>query len=138
MNLENRFTGWKDVDLTYSGIEEATFAAKQLIQEKIKISSVYTSKLIRAIKTTKIVCKKINFPFEDVNFEWRLNERHYGALQGLNKSETAAKFGENQVLIWRRSFDIPPPLLEENDKRHLSLIKHSRTLRKVIYRLEKA
>lgn len=129
-NLENRFTGWKDVDLTYSGIEEATFAAKQLIQEKIKISSVYTSKLIRAIKTTKIVCKKINFPFEDVNFEWRLNERHYGALQGLNKSETAAKFGENQVLIWRRSFDIPPPLLEENDKRHPKFDKAFQDIKK--------
>ena len=117
-NLENRFTGWENVDLTDNGIEEAKFAAKQLIQEKLKISSVYTSKLLRAIKTTMIVCKKIDFPYENINYDWRLNERHYGALQGLNKSETAAKYGEQQVLIWRRSFDIPPPPLKENDKRH--------------------
>ena len=117
-NLENRFTGWTDVDLTPTGIEEAKFAANQLIKENIKISSVYTSTLLRAIHTSNIVCKKISFPIEDVNYEWRLNERHYGALQGLNKSETAAKYGEEQVLIWRRSFDIPPPLIKEDDSRH--------------------
>ena len=117
-NLENRFTGWTDVDLTPTGIEEAKFAADQLIKENIKISSVYTSTLLRAIHTSNIVCKKISFPIEDVNYEWRLNERHYGALQGLNKSETAAKYGEEQVLIWRRSFDIPPPLIKEDDSRH--------------------
>lgn len=117
-NLENRFTGWTDVDLTPTGIEEAKFAANQLIKENIKISSVYTSTLLRAIHTSNIVCKKISFPIEDVNYDWRLNERHYGALQGLNKSETAAKYGEEQVLIWRRSFDIPPPLIKEDDSRH--------------------
>lgn len=117
-NLENRFTGWTDVDLTPTGIEEAKFAANQLIKENIKISSVYTSTLLRAIHTSNIVCKKISFPIEDVNYEWRLNERHYGALQGLNKSETAEKYGEEQVLIWRRSFDIPPPLIKEDDSRH--------------------
>ena len=117
-NLENRFTGWTDVPLTKKGINEAKFAANQLIKENIKISSVYTSTLLRAIHTSNIVCKKISFPIEDVNYDWRLNERHYGALQGLNKSETAAKYGEEQVLIWRRSFDIPPPLIKEDDSRH--------------------
>ena len=117
-NLENRFTGWKDVDLTDQGIQEAKFAANQIKQEGIHISSIYTSKLLRAIRTAKIVCNEINFPLESIHYDWRLNERHYGALQGLNKSETAAKYGEEQVLIWRRSFDIPPPLLKEDDKRH--------------------
>ena len=117
-NLENRFTGWKDVILTDQGIQEAKFAANQINQEGIHISSIYTSKLLRAIKTAKIVCNEINFPLESIHYDWRLNERHYGALQGLNKSETAAKYGEEQVLIWRRSFDIPPPLLKEDDERH--------------------
>ena len=117
-NLENRFTGWKDVNLTDQGIQEAKFAANQINQEGIHISSIYTSKLLRAIKTAKIVCNEINFPLESIHYDWRLNERHYGALQGLNKSETAAKYGEEQVLIWRRSFDIPPPLLKEDDERH--------------------
>lgn len=117
-NLENRFTGWKDVDLTDQGIQEAKFAANQINQEGIHISSIHTSKLQRAIRTAKIVCNEINFPLESIHYDWRLNERHYGALQGLNKSETAAKYGEEQVLIWRRSFDIPPPLLKEDDKRH--------------------
>ena len=117
-NLENRFTGWKDVNLTDQGIQEAKFAANQINQEGIHISSIYTSKLLRAIRTAKIVCNEINFPLESIHYDWRLNERHYGALQGLNKSETAAKYGEEQVLIWRRSFDIPPPLLKEDDERH--------------------
>ncbi|MED5475699.1 MAG: 2,3-diphosphoglycerate-dependent phosphoglycerate mutase [Candidatus Neomarinimicrobiota bacterium] len=117
-NLENRFTGWKDVNLTDQGIQEAKFAANQINQEGINISSIYTSKLLRAIRTAKIVCNEINFPLESIHYDWRLNERHYGALQGLNKSETAAKYGEEQVLIWRRSFDIPPPLLKEDDERH--------------------
>lgn len=117
-NLENRFTGWKDVDLTDKGIQEAKFAANQINQEKIQLSSVHSSKLLRAVRTAKIVCNEISFPFDNINYDWRLNERHYGALQGLNKSETAAKYGEKQVLIWRRSFDISPPLLEKNDQRH--------------------
>ncbi|MEK9780993.1 MAG: 2,3-bisphosphoglycerate-dependent phosphoglycerate mutase, partial [Gammaproteobacteria bacterium] len=117
-NLENRFTGWTDVTLTSSGIEEASFSGKQLLKKNIKIVSVYTSLLKRAIETTNIVSEIIKFPKQNIKLDWRLNERHYGALQGLNKSETAAKFGEQQVLLWRRSYDIPPPSLDENDERH--------------------
>ncbi len=117
-NLENRFTGWKDVGLTLNGKKEATFAGQELIKNNFKITSVHTSLLKRAIDTTKIVTKIIDFPSNKVQYEWRLNERHYGALQGLNKSETASKYGENQVQIWRRSYDIPPPLLNIDDERH--------------------
>ena len=117
-NLENRFTGWKDVSLTNTGIKEATFSGDQLLEKNLKIKSVYTSLLNRAIETTEIVTRIINFPKKNIEYDWRLNERHYGALQGLNKSETAAKYGEDQVHIWRRSYDIPPPLLENNDQRH--------------------
>ena len=117
-NLENRFTGWKDVSLTETGIEEAIFSGNQLLKNNLQINSIYTSLLNRATETTDIVTNIINFPKEDIQYDWRLNERHYGALQGLNKSETAAKYGEDQVHIWRRSYDIPPPLLLEDDKRH--------------------
>tara|TARA_Y100000748_G_C15465234_1_gene476616 strand:- start:108 stop:854 length:747 start_codon:yes stop_codon:yes gene_type:complete len=117
-NLENRFTGWKDVSLTPSGKEEAKFSANQLLKNKFNISSVYTSILNRAIETTDIVCNIIDYPKEKIIFDWRLNERHYGALQGLNKSETALKYGEEQVHIWRRSYSIQPPLLSNDDKRH--------------------
>ena len=117
-NLENRFTGWKDVSLTNTGIEEATFSGNQLLKANIKISSVYTSLLDRATETANIVTKIINFQKKNIKYDWRLNERHYGALQGLNKSETATKYGEDQVHIWRRSYDIPPPLLENDDQRH--------------------
>ena len=117
-NLENRFTGWKDVDLTSNGIKEANFAAQQIKKENLLVSSIYTSQLIRAIHTAKIIASKINYPFSKLKYDWRLNERHYGSLQGLNKSETAAKFGEEKVLIWRRSFDIPPPSMKIDDKRH--------------------
>ena len=117
-NLKNRFTGWKDVSLTATGIEEATFSAHQLIEKKIKIHSVHTSILKRAIETTDIVTDIIGFPKENIQYDWRLNERHYGALEGLNKSETAKKYGEEQVLIWRRSYDIAPPLLDKEDIRH--------------------
>lgn len=117
-NLENRFTGWKDVSLTEKGIAEANFSGNQLLKANIKIKSVYTSLLNRATETTDIVTDIINFPKEDIQYDWRLNERHYGALQGLNKSETAKKYGEDQVQIWRRSYDIPPPSLDKNDKRH--------------------
>ena len=120
-NLENRFTGWKDVSLTHTGIKEATFSGKQLLKTKIKIKSIYTSLLNRATETTDIVTDIINFPRENIQYDWRLNERHYGALQGLNKSETASKYGEDQVHIWRRSYDIPPPLLQEDDERHPKL-----------------
>ena len=120
-NLENRFTGWKDVSLTNTGIAEANYSGNQLIKNKLKIKSVYTSLLNRATETTEIVTDIINFPKDDIRYDWRLNERHYGALQGLNKSETAQKYGEEQVHIWRRSYDIPPPKLEEDDKRHPKL-----------------
>tara|TARA_Y100000748_G_scaffold215939_1_gene181199 strand:- start:26 stop:766 length:741 start_codon:yes stop_codon:yes gene_type:complete len=117
-NLENRFTGWKDVDLTSKGIEEAKFSGNQIFKKKIEVKSIYTSILKRATHTAEIVSEIINFDKENILYEWRLNERHYGALQGLNKAETASKFGEEQVKIWRRSYDIPPPLLLEDDKRH--------------------
>jgi 2,3-bisphosphoglycerate-dependent phosphoglycerate mutase len=117
-NLENRFTGWKDVSLTLTGVQEATFCGEQLLRINVAINSIYTSVLKRATETTDIVADIIKFPKENIQYDWRLNERHYGALQGLNKSETATKYGEEQVHIWRRSYDIPPPLLDENDERH--------------------
>ena len=117
-NFENRFTGWKDVSLTKEGKSEATFSGKQLLKANIEIRSVYTSLLKRASETTDIVTNIINFPKDNIEYDWRLNERHYGALQGLNKAETASKFGEEQVKIWRRSYDTPPPLLSEDDERH--------------------
>lgn len=145
-NLENKFTGWTDVSLTKKGEEEAKQAGQRIIQEGITVSSVYTSLLIRAIETTNIVCNEINFEHSRISFEWRLNERHYGALQGLNKSETATKYGEKQVKIWRRSYDTPPPKIDENDDRHpkknkkFSNINNSlpngESLKNVIERLE--
>lgn len=117
-NLKNRFTGWKDISLTNTGRKEAIFSGRQLQEKNIKINSVYTSLLNRAIETTNIVTKIIQFPQKNIQFDWRLNERHYGALQGLNKSETATEHGEDMVQLWRRSYDIPPPLLDKNDKRH--------------------
>jgi len=117
-NLENRFTGWKDVSLTPTGINEAQFSGKELLKNNLQVKSVYTSMLNRATETTEIVAEIIKFPKKEIKYEWRLNERHYGALQGLNKSDTASKYGENQVKIWRRSFDIPPPLLKIDDERH--------------------
>ena len=117
-NLENRFTGWKDVDLTKNGVEEAEFAGNQILKENIKIQSIYTSILKRAIRTANIVSGIIYFDKKEINYDWRLNERHYGSLEGLNKSETASKFGEDQVKIWRRSYDIPPPPLTIDDKRN--------------------
>jgi len=117
-NLENRFTGWKDIGLTPAGEKEAAFAGYQLVNNNVQIGSVYTSILKRAIETANIVTKIIGFLQTDIQDDWRLNERHYGALQGLNISETASKYGEDQVHIWRRSFDIPPPLLSNNDPRH--------------------
>jgi 2,3-bisphosphoglycerate-dependent phosphoglycerate mutase len=117
-NLENRFTGWTDIDLSENGENEAKNAGILLFKEKLKISQVYVSFLKRAIKTSKICLKQLNNNKLDVLYDWRLNERHYGNLQGLNKSETVKKFGEKQVLIWRRSYDTPPPALDESDKRH--------------------
>tara|TARA_A100001011_G_scaffold344618_1_gene379736 strand:+ start:6907 stop:7647 length:741 start_codon:yes stop_codon:yes gene_type:complete len=120
-NLENRFTGWKDVSLTKEGIAEAIFSGEQISKMGIQIESVCTSLLNRATETTDIVTDIINFSKDSIKYNWRLNERHYGALQGLNKSETATKYGDDQVHIWRRSYDIPPPLLDMDDERHPKL-----------------
>ena len=117
-NLLNQFTGWTDVDLTENGIQEAQFAANKILQENILINTIYTSLLIRSTHTAEIIADIINFNKKNIQYNWRLNERHYGALQGLNKSETASKYGEEQVQIWRRSYDIAPPLLSKDDERH--------------------
>jgi len=116
-NKENRFTGWKDVDLTDKGREEAAEAGKALKKEGFVFDLAFTSVLKRANKTLEITLKEMGLENIPVKRSWRLNERHYGALQGLNKSETASKHGEEQVLIWRRSYNISPPALEKNDDR---------------------
>jgi 2,3-bisphosphoglycerate-dependent phosphoglycerate mutase len=116
-NKENRFTGWTDVDLTPQGVEEARSAGKLLAAEGFDFDFAYTSVLKRAIRTLNFVLEEMDRLWLPVEKDWRLNERHYGGLQGLNKSETAAKFGEKQVLVWRRSYDIPPPALERDDER---------------------
>jgi len=117
-NLLNQFTGWTDVGLTENGIKEAKFSAEQILKENIVINTLYTSLLKRSTHTAEIIADIINFSKKNIQYDWRLNERHYGALQGLNKSETAKKYGEEQVQIWRRSYDIAPPLLSDDDKRH--------------------
>jgi 2,3-bisphosphoglycerate-dependent phosphoglycerate mutase len=117
-NLENRFTGWHDVDLTEQGKAEARAGGKLLREGGFTFDVAYTSVLKRAIKTLNLVLDELDLDWLPVTKAWQLNERHYGALQGLNKSETAAKFGEAQVKIWRRSYDIPPPPLSETDERH--------------------
>lgn len=117
-NKENLFTGWTDVDLSEKGIEEAIEAGRTLKKDGFTFDVAYTSVLKRAIRTLWLAMDQMDLLWVPVIRDWRLNERHYGALQGLNKSETAAKYGEEQVKIWRRSYDIPPPPLEESDKRH--------------------
>lgn len=117
-NKENRFTGWTDVDLSEKGIEEANKAGEVLKKEGFIFDLAHTSVLKRAIRTLWITLDKMDLMWIPVYNSWRLNERHYGALQGLNKSEMAAKFGEEQVLIWRRSYDVPPPPLEKTDPRY--------------------
>jgi 2,3-bisphosphoglycerate-dependent phosphoglycerate mutase len=117
-NLENRFTGWTDVDLSQQGIQEAHDAGKLLREGGYRFDRVYTSVLKRAIRTMWIVLDEIDQMWLPVVRHWRLNERHYGALQGLNKAETAKKFGAEQVHMWRRSYATPPPALEESDERH--------------------
>jgi len=117
-NKENRFTGWTDVDLSEKGVAEAIAGGQALKREGYQFDLGYTSVLKRAIKTYNEVTEQIDQLWLPVKRSWRLNERHYGALQGLNKSETAAKFGEDQVKIWRRSYDIPPPPLTLNDPRY--------------------
>lgn len=117
-NHENRFTGWTDVDLNEKGKQEAYQAVQLLKEGEFDFDVVFTSYLKRAIKTMWIVMEGIDRMWLPVYKTWRLNERHYGALQGLNKSETSEKHGEEQVKIWRRSYDIPPPALDDNDPRH--------------------
>jgi len=117
-NLENRFTGWTDVNLTERGIEEAKSSGKILKAEGYTFDLVYTSVLVRAIKTVNLCLAKMNLVDAPIKYNWRLNERHYGTLQGLNKAETAKKYGDEQVLIWRRNYSIPPPPLELDDERH--------------------
>jgi 2,3-bisphosphoglycerate-dependent phosphoglycerate mutase len=116
-NRENRFTGWTDVDLSPIGIEEARRAGQVLLQQGFTFDVAFTSVLKRAIRTLWIVLDGMDLMWIPVDRSWRLNERHYGALQGLNKSETAAQFGEEQVKLWRRSYDIRPPALEVSDPR---------------------
>jgi len=114
-NLENRFTGWIDVGLSDLGIEEAKSSAKLLLEEDYTFDIAYTSVLKRAIQTLWIILEKMDLMWIPVYRSWRLNERHYGALQGLNKSEIAAKHGADQVLKWRRSYDVRPPELDKSD-----------------------
>jgi len=117
-NKENRFTGWYDVKLNEDGKKESSAAGKKLKQEGYEFDLVFTSVLQRTVQTYNIAVEELSCHHLPVIKSWRLNERHYGALQGLNKSETAAKHGEDQVKIWRRSYDIPPPALELSDERH--------------------
>ncbi len=116
-NLENRFTGWTDVDLSERGHQEAESAAALLLAEGFTFDRCHTSYLRRAIRTLWVVLERMNLMWLPVETSWRLNERHYGALQGLDKAETAQRFGDEQVFLWRRSYDVPPPALEADDPR---------------------
>ncbi len=116
-NLANRFTGWTDVDLTEKGVQEAQQAGKVLQEAGFNFDLCYTSVLKRAIRTLWLTLDQMDLMWLPIKHDWRLNERHYGALQGLDKAETAAKYGDDQVLIWRRSYDIPPNPLAEDDER---------------------
>lgn len=144
-NKENRFTGWTDVDLSEKGIEEAKNSGKLLREAGFTFDLAFTSVLKRAIRTLWIAQDEMDLMWIPVVFSWRLNERHYGALQGLNKAEMAKKFGEEQVHTWRRSYDIQPPLLEKGDPRCCnndpkykyldpSLIPYTECLKDTVYR----
>jgi 2,3-bisphosphoglycerate-dependent phosphoglycerate mutase len=117
-NRENRFTGWTDVDLSGAGVEEARAAGRLLRAQGYEFDQAFTSVLKRAVRTLWLALEEMDRCWLPVEKHWRLNERHYGALQGLNKAETAAKFGEAQVLAWRRAYDTPPPALQAGDPRH--------------------
>lgn len=117
-NLQNRFTGWVDVDLSAAGVEEARAAGRALAEEGIRIDRAFTSVLKRAIRTLWIVLDEMDQMWVPVERSWRLNERHYGALQGLDKAETAAAHGAEQVKVWRRSYATPPPSLDADDPNH--------------------
>jgi 2,3-bisphosphoglycerate-dependent phosphoglycerate mutase len=129
-NLENRFTGWVDVDLAPSGIKEAHEAGKRIKASGIEIKQAYSSVLKRAIKTLWIIQEELDSFWLPVTRSWRLNERHYGGLQGLNKRETEAKFGPEQVKLWRRSWDVPPPATSEEDRSKLAAEPKYRALKK--------
>jgi 2,3-bisphosphoglycerate-dependent phosphoglycerate mutase len=116
-NLENRFTGWTDVDLTEKGVREAKSAGQVLKEAGFTFDVAYTSVLKRAIRTLWLALDDMDMMWLPIKNDWRLNERHYGALQGLDKGETAAKYGDAQVLVWRRSYDTPPPPLAADDER---------------------
>ena len=117
-NLENRFTGWTDVDLSEQGVGEARQSGKLLREQGYDFDRVYTSVLKRAIRTAWLALDEMDRMWLPVTLDWRLNERHYGSLQGLNKAEMAQRFGEEQVRVWRRSYDTPPPPLEKTDSRY--------------------
>ena len=117
-NKENRFTGWTDVPLSEKGVEEAKAAGRLLRQEGFAFDLAFTSVLKRAIKTLWLALEEMDRMWIPVRHSWKLNERHYGALQGLNKADTAAKYGDDQVKIWRRSYDIQPPSLTQSDERY--------------------
>jgi 2,3-bisphosphoglycerate-dependent phosphoglycerate mutase len=127
-NLENRFTGWWDVNITDTGVAEAQKAGRDLAAQGFKVDVAYTSLLTRAIRTLNLALENMDQLWVPVMKDWRLNERHYGGLTGLNKAETAAKHGDEQVFVWRRSFDVPPPPLEagstfdvSSDRRYVGL-----------------
>ncbi len=141
-NLENKFTGWTDVPLSEQGIEEAIEAGKVLKEKGYKFDIAYTSVLKRANDTLDYILTELNEKDIPVLKSWRLNERHYGALQGLNKKETALKYGDEQVHIWRRSYDVQPPALEEDDERYISMkdkyseyVPHTECLKDTIERV---
>ena len=117
-NKENRFTGWTDVDLTEKGVEEARQAGRLMKDAGFEFDQAYSSVLKRAMRTLWLSLEEMDRLWIPIQRSWRLNERHYGALQGLNKAETAAKYGDDQVLVWRRSYDTPPPELAFDDPRH--------------------
>jgi 2,3-bisphosphoglycerate-dependent phosphoglycerate mutase len=128
-NQENRFTGWKDVDLTPKGVEEARAAGRVLEAGGYDFDFTFTSVLTRAIRTLNIALEEMDRLWLPVEKDWRLNERHYGALQGLDKAETAAKYGETQVMLWRRSYGVPPPALDPSDERNAARDPRYRSLR---------
>jgi 2,3-bisphosphoglycerate-dependent phosphoglycerate mutase len=128
-NQENRFTGWKDVDLTPKGVEEARAAGRVLEAGGYDFDFTFTSVLKRAIRTLNIALEEMDRLWLPVEKDWRLNERHYGALQGLDKAQTAAKYGEAQVMLWRRSYDVPPPALDPSDERNAARDPRYRSLR---------
>ena len=141
-NLENKFTGWTDVDLSENGVKEAIEAGKVLKDKGFSFDVAYTSVLKRANRTLDLILNELDEKNIPIHKSWRLNERHYGALQGLNKKETADKYGEEQVHIWRRSYDVQPPALTEDDERFIEMkglyneyIPHTECLKDTIERV---